>query len=125
VKAERGTWQVRLAAAAQFDYDEILLWTLEQFGERQALAYAEIIDDAFEALRDGPSLVGVRARDDIAPGLFSLHVARKKRRGRHFVLFRVERRGSARVIEVLRILHDSMDLARHFPLRSRGSTSEE
>jgi toxin ParE1/3/4 len=37
-------------------------------------------------------------------------VAREGRRGRHFVLFRA---GPEQTIEVLRILHDAMDLSRH------------
>jgi len=115
VKIGKGSWRVQLARAALSDYREILLWTHEQFGERQARAYAEIMDDALAALSAGPSLPGIKARDDLARGLYLLHVARKKGKGRHFVAFRAERLGSARVINVLRILHDSMDLARHIP----------
>lgn len=49
---------------------------------------------------------------DIAPGIRTLHVARQGRKGRHLVMFRV---APERVIEVLRLLHDSMDLSRHWP----------
>lgn len=63
---------------------------------------------AFAALRTGPGAMGVRQRDDIAPGTFTLHVARNGRKGRHFIVFRVN--GDERVIDVLRLLHDSMDL---------------
>ena len=45
----------------------------------------------------------------------TLHVARKGRKGRHFVVFRVARDPDHDVIEVLRLLHDSMDLQRHLP----------
>jgi toxin ParE1/3/4 len=34
------------------------------------------------------------------------------RRGRHFIMYRA---ASGNVIEVVRILHDAMDLARHIP----------
>ena len=124
MSADKGAWRVRLTAAAQSDYDEIVLWTLDHFGERQARIYAETIDDALTALKGGSSLVGIRACDDVGPRLFSLHIARKKRKGRHFVLFRVEQRGGTRVIEVLRILHDSMDLARHIPFPPDDSGPE-
>jgi len=40
-----------------------------------------------------------------------LHVAPQGRKGRHLMVFRTHEQGG--VIEVLRILHDSMDLARH------------
>ena len=43
----------------------------------------------------------------------TLHVARKGRKGPHFVVFRVAPSRSEQVIDVLRLLHDSMDLPRH------------
>ena len=36
-------WQVRLAAQAELDFSEIVTWTLENFGERQAETYAETL----------------------------------------------------------------------------------
>lgn len=65
---------------------------------------------ALEALAAGPDVVDVKARDDIAPGIHTLHVARQGRKGRHFVVLGVAEPGT---IDVLRILHDSMDLPRH------------
>lgn len=106
---------VRLTAAAEADFRNILLWTVENFGELQASAYAKTIADALAALTAGPDVPGAKARDDIVPGLFSLHVARKKRKGRHFVLFRIVRRENREIVEVLRILHDAMELERHVP----------
>lgn len=103
-------WTVRLTAAAEADFREILLWTDEQFGEPQAFAYADTLALALEALHKGPETIGVKSRDDIMKGLLSLHVARQGRKGRHFIMFRV---ASGSHIEVLRILHDSMDLPRH------------
>jgi toxin ParE1/3/4 len=55
---------------------------------------------------------GSLARDEVAPGLRSLHAARRGRRGRHVVLDRV---AGGNTIEVVRILHDAMDLPRHLP----------
>jgi toxin ParE1/3/4 len=108
-------WTVRLADTAETDFRNIVEWTLEQFGEKQAVVYADTVIAALEALSDGPTTIGVKERVDIAKGLFTLHVARGRRRGRHFVLFRVTERRRARTIEVLRLLHDSMDLDRHVP----------
>ena len=62
------------------------------------------------ALEAGPEIAGSAARDEIPPGLRSLHVGRLGRRGRHFILYRP---AVGEVVEVLRILHDAMDLARH------------
>lgn len=78
----------------------------------QAKTYAETLLQAIQALEAGPEVLGTRARDDIGPGLRTLHLARRGRKARHFIIFRV---GAGQVIDVLRLLHDSMDLARHGP----------
>ena len=108
-------WPVRLAAAAETDFREIVRWTAERFGADQARVYAETLSAALEALTAGPDIAGVRAREDIGAGLFTIHVARGGRRGRHFVLFRTGNDGDCDTIDVLRILHDAMDLPRHVP----------
>jgi toxin ParE1/3/4 len=115
VTAGSDPWAVRLTAAAEVDFEDILRWTVERFGDAQARAYAETLLSALQALVAGPSVIGAKARDDIAKGLFTLHVARQGRKGRHFVVFRVGRDKEREVIEVLRLLHDAMDLPRHLP----------
>lgn len=107
----RPVWTVRLGRQAEQDYVEILLWTTKTFGEGQASTYAETMALAIEALEGGPDVLGARARDDIQPGIRTLHVARQGRAGRHFVVFRA----TGANIDVLRLLHDSMDLPRHLP----------
>jgi toxin ParE1/3/4 len=109
------TWSVRLAAAAETDFETIIGWTLDQFGDVQARVYAEVLASAVEALTAGPTLPGAKARSEIGKHLFTLHVAREGRRGRHFVLFRVDATPERRHIDVLRILHDAMDLQRYAP----------
>ena len=104
-------WKVRLASQAELDFSEIITWTLENFGERQAEVYVETLTLAIEALHDGPEQLGAQVRDDIEPGIRTLHVARQGRSGRHLVVFR---EAQNQCINVLRLLHDSMDLARHF-----------
>lgn len=105
-------WMVRLSAAAEADFAHIVQWTAERFGRAQALAYAQTLTLALEALYEGPNPAGVRVRDDIGKGLCSLHVGRRGRKGRHFVLFRCAP-DSGQVVEVLRLLHDAMDPTRH------------
>lgn len=82
-------WHVRLGATAQEDYQDILQWTVDQFGLDQARTYADTLSIALEDLCAGPDVLGVRARDEIGQNLYTLHVARKGRKGRHFVLFQV------------------------------------
>lgn len=73
-------WTVRLTAAAEADFRDILRWTVEQLGETQARVYAETLSAALEALTAGPTVIGVKARDDIAKGPFALHLARQGRK---------------------------------------------
>lgn len=86
------SWRVRLAQQAEY--------------------YSETVSLAVEALHDGPEILGSKPRDEIALGIRTLHVARHGRKGRHFVVFRVTDQD---FLDVLRLLHDSMDLARHLP----------
>ena len=115
MSAGASNWTVRLTAAAEADFEEILRWTVAQFGEAQTRIYAETISAAFNDLATGPTIVGARKRDDILKGTFTLHVSRKGRKGRHFVMFRIGHDQGGEVIEVLRLLHDAMDLQRHLP----------
>lgn len=108
-------WTIRLATAAEQDYREILRWTLKNFGRGQAKTYAKTLSSALHDLVLGPSIIGASLREDIGPGIHTLHVARKGHKGRHFVVFRVDSSGSEQAIDVLRLLHDSMDLPSHLP----------
>ncbi|MFH7319713.1 type II toxin-antitoxin system RelE/ParE family toxin [Desulfurivibrio sp. D14AmB] len=106
-------WIIRLTRAAEDDFQQIIRWTAANFGRRQAGTYARTLATAIEALRGGPNIVGARPREEIGPGIHTLHVARRGRRGRHFVVFRASR--TEQFIDVLRLLHDGMDLQQHLP----------
>lgn len=103
-------WTVRLTHQAAQDVEDILTWTEEHFGSQQAEIYMEVLTLALEALVEGPDVIGAAKRDDILPGIHVLHVARYGKRGRHYLIFKAREDCH---IEVLRIPHDSMDLARH------------
>jgi toxin ParE1/3/4 len=117
-------WRVRLGAAAELDFANILKWTTENFGSRQAKIYGDTLMQAIGELANGADVPGSRARDEIMSGLRTLHVARHGRRGRHFLLYRAI---EGRIIEIGRILHDQMDLQRHlpFPPGEGGDESSE
>jgi toxin ParE1/3/4 len=106
------SWSLRLSASAEQDYRKILQWSAERFGARQARVYATTLRLAFTALTSGPAVAGVRERPEFGRNLCSLHITRQGRKGRHFIIFRVSRAPKRNLIEVLRILHDSMDLER-------------
>lgn len=106
------TWRVRLGAAAEVDFANILRWTAENFGARQSRVYRGTLVQTIVDLAGGPDVAGSRARDEIMAGLRTLHVARRGRRGSHFLMYRVAPKNT---IEVVRILHERMDLWRHVP----------
>ena len=100
-------------SADRIDFAGIIEFTEQEFGVRQATTYKVTLKKALTALHAGAGVLGSAARDEILPGLRSLHVARNGRRGRHFVMYRASE--PDRLIEVVGILHDAMDLARHIP----------
>src|SRR6266700_4611608 len=98
--AER-SWRVRLGAAAEVDFANILKWTTENFGPRQSRIYRDTLVQAIGELVDGRDVAGSRARDEIMPGLRTLYIARHGRRGSHLLMYRV---ATKRTIEIVRIL---------------------
>ncbi|HTO82160.1 MAG TPA: type II toxin-antitoxin system RelE/ParE family toxin [Methylomirabilota bacterium] len=111
----RRAWTVRLSQTAQAEFRGIVRWTAAKFGKRQARLYEETLTSALAALTAGPSQLGIKARPEIGKGLFTLHVARAGRKGRHFILFRAIESSDAPIVDVIRLLHDSMDLRRPAP----------
>ena len=99
----------------------VLGWTHEHFGERARLRYEALLGQAIIDIGDDPERLGVTRRDELADGAFTYHLWHSRlnverdigrvKRPRHFLLFRV----TNNVIEVGRILHDSMELTRHLP----------
>ena len=108
-------WTVRLSAAAEADYQHILHWTNDNFGSTQARTYAATLSQALQALHADIAIIGAKERSEIGHNSWTLHVARNKRKGQHFIMFRVNRSEECNVIDVLRLLHDSMNLARPVP----------
>lgn len=105
-------WTIRLTSRAEQDFIEIVQWTADNFGPQQAAVYTETLSLAISELAEGPEVFGAKRRNEISNGILTLHVARQGRKGRHFVIFRI---GDATTIDVLRLLHDSMDPVRHLP----------
>jgi toxin ParE1/3/4 len=108
-------WEVGLSAAADADFDEIVRWTARQFGVAQARVYAKALTDTLAALRAGPATAGIRRREDLGSAVCTLHMARSARRSRHLIVCRFRRHDDERFVDVIRILHDAMDLGRHLP----------
>jgi toxin ParE1/3/4 len=90
----------------------IVEWSRRRFGPEQARRYRAIVLATARELENGPVQPGTRDWGHIAPDLRAIHVARHSRQGRHYVVYRVSP-DDAGVIDIVRILHDAMDFARH------------
>ena len=114
------SWTIRLSAAAEADYRQIRRWTVENFGSAQARNYADTLSSALKALGAGPSIMGVKERPEICNDIRTLHVARRTRACGVMDVWRVGSIDGRDVIDVLRLLHDSMDLEPHLPPTEHG-----
>ena len=68
-----GAWSVRLVAASEQDYLEVIKSSANDFGTRPADEYAQTLALAIDAMReDGPETLGVKEREEIGPGVFCI-----------------------------------------------------
>jgi toxin ParE1/3/4 len=95
-----------LSPAAQGDLSEIWDYTTRNWGAEQADRYILGIRGACSALAEGRRRG--RAIDDIRPGYRKLTVRS------HFLFYRITDAG---MIDVVRILHQRMDVAAHLNLK--------
>ena len=108
----QATWRVRLTKTARRDIAKTLSDTRQMFGVPQEDVYRALIASAIQRLTRGPDVPGSISRERLWTGVRSLHLDRVGGRGSHMVVYRVE---AGQVIEVLRLLHQRMDIARHVP----------
>lgn len=92
----------RLTNQAQEDFEKIGLYTLNYWGENQAILYLTKLDEVFSALATAPVLG--KDRNDLRPGLLSCPC------NQHVIFFRRDAQGN---VDILRILHRRMDFERH------------
>lgn len=120
---------VIVAPKARSDIASILAWTQENFGPQTLKRYARLIQTAIDDIAEDPACAGSVSRPEIAENCRTYHLihSRKKagtrgnriRRPRHFLLYRVS---EASVVEIGRVLHDSMELEQHLPEEYRNSS---
>ena len=121
--------EVIIAPAARADIVNILAWTEETFGPQTRRRYAKLIATAIAEIAAKPDLAGSQRRPEIAENCRTYHLlfSRKSagrrgdriRRPRHFLLYRVP---ASNIVELGRVLHDSMELRSHLPDEYRGAT---
>lgn len=110
-------YTVTLTRAARSDIAEALEWSEERFGEEVRQGYEALIVAALHAVTSNPTLPGSRDRPDLASGIRTLHLrtcrnevspaARRIASPRHFLIYRQV----GQVIQVVRLLHESMDIS--------------
>jgi len=88
-----------LTHKAKADLRAIAIFTEEQWGVKQRNLYIKQFDDTFHLLAASPALG--KSCDDIMPGY------RKFPQGSHVIFYKD---GSDSVINIVRILHKSMDV---------------
>ena len=91
-----------LSSEADQDISDIFDYTEVEFGLDQAVSYASALDECFSQLVGNPELG--RERDEIREGLRSITS------GSHIVFYHILKDR----IRIVRILHGSRDLPKHF-----------
>ena len=107
-----------IADAARTDLNDILEWTTGSFGIARRKRFEALMQTELTDLLCDPTRVGVRQRSDIGPGICPHHLSTSRKRTtsaahvakpRHLVLLRLR----SNTLQILRLLHASMDSARH------------
>jgi len=111
-----------IAPAAQHDLQGVIAWTEEEWGEKAASRYEALVVRAMLDVATNPELPGSCHRPELADAARTYHLAYSRKhvpatagrvkRPRHFLLYRTRTDG---VVEIGRVLHESMDLAMRLP----------
>ncbi|NVZ83247.1 type II toxin-antitoxin system RelE/ParE family toxin [Pseudomonas yamanorum] len=111
----------RISNAARADIVDILRLSQTRFGDQARQRYQALILAALQAIAGTPYRIGSHDRDELAPGLRSYHLIYSRQQAnpphgtvkspRHIVFYRV----ANDVIEVVRLLHDAMEVQLHLP----------
>ena len=105
-------FSLRFLKDASDDIDNVLKHTFDHFGDEQLELYKRLIRAALADISTNPNSPKAKRRPELHRDARTFHIARRGGNARHFILFRFV---DDRVIEVGRVLHDSMDLRRHLP----------
>jgi toxin ParE1/3/4 len=111
---------LRIAREAASEIEQLLTHSAATFGPAARRRYEQLIAVALNEIRRDPMLPGSAARDDLRAGLRAFHLSHaraKARRGgrtvlrpRHFIIYRVP---DEKAVDIIRVLHDAMDLSDH------------
>jgi toxin ParE1/3/4 len=90
-----------LSPEAIDDRKDIVAYTITTWGTEQAKKYNQQLKDAMSAIRKNP---GIDKTHPQLPSIYFLYHV-----GRHYLIYTV----TENRVEIVRILHDRMDLPRH------------
>ncbi|MEM7147490.1 MAG: type II toxin-antitoxin system RelE/ParE family toxin [Verrucomicrobiota bacterium] len=103
------------------DIEEALLWSAEHFGRAAARRYRSLIATAILEIVANPDLAGSRNVHGLPCGIKIYHIRHSKtraavdglivKRPRHFIAYRLL---DSQMVEIVRVLHDSMDIESPF-----------
>lgn len=104
----------RLTHLAAQDIADLLRESRRRFGALQRDRYGSLIARAISMIAERPDRPGSRPRDELQPGVRSFHVelAAGRRGAASHVLYYVASAGD-QPVQILRVLHDAMEPARH------------
>ncbi|HET6249440.1 MAG TPA: hypothetical protein VFE47_17240 [Tepidisphaeraceae bacterium] len=105
-------FELRFLAVTVRDMEDVLDQTREQFGKHKYEEYKLLMRLALSDITSDPFAHPAKHRPEIRSDARIFHLARRRKPASHFFLYRVL---DYKYIEVGRLLHDSMDLAKHLP----------
>lgn len=109
---------LRLSRLAANDIEDILQRSHSTFGALSRNRYETLIERALIDIAGDPDKPGVRRREELGAGFRSYHLFHSRGRGagrtvskpRHLLIFRLS---DPNLLDVARVIHDSMDLIQH------------
>lgn len=94
-----------LSRYAERDITQILTYTIETWGIKQFKKYRDLIEESLHLLGTDPQISISRKRDELFLGCRSYLF------GKHIIFYRVQHSN----VEIVRILHQRMDVISHIP----------
>jgi toxin ParE1/3/4 len=121
-----GVVRLRIASTAKDDIEDLLAWSEERFGVAARERYQDLLARALMDIAGDVARPGVRIRPELGLNVFSYHfffsregatrrsghAKVKVLRPRHFLVGRIAEPG---LVDILRVLHDSMEVSLHLP----------
>lgn len=101
-------YSIRFTEQADIDLLNIYTYSYRSWGEPQAVKYTDLLRDALNKIAVNPERIGTVDRSYLRPGYRSYH------QQRHLIFYRAV----DNYVEIIRFLHDSMDIDKQFSLEN-------